>query len=136
MVLDVPAGAGPARAWVELADVVVVLVGIRPRWLRDGESAAAAIGDGSERTLLVTRGPRRAEAVAPRAADHLRLPLLGHLADDPGVLRDEARGRAPRPKGAVGEVARALVGVLPDGSGPVAASTTSATSATALGEAS
>ena len=41
-----------------------------------------------------------------RAAEHLGLPLLDHLADDPGVLREEARGRAPRPRGPVGEVAR------------------------------
>lgn len=112
VVLDVPAGPLPEDL-AGHADVIIALVGLRPRWLRDGERWAVGLGELSERTLVVTRGPRRAERVSTRAADHLGLPLLEHLADDPGVPRDEARGRAPRPRGPVGEVARALVDALP-----------------------
>jgi len=114
VVIDVPSGPRVPRVWLELADVVVVLVGLRPRWLRDGEALAGGLGEVAERPLLVTRGPRRASRVAVRASDHLGLPLLDHLADDPGVVRDEARGRAPRPRGAVGEIARALAAALPE----------------------
>lgn len=113
VVIDVPSGPRVPRVWLELADVVVVLVGLRPRWLRDGEALAAALGEASGRAMLVTRGPRRAARVADRAGEHLGLPLLEHLADDVGVVRDEAHGRAPRPRGAVRDVARALVGALP-----------------------
>lgn len=109
VVLDAPSRPGLSGELGRLVDVAVGLVGLRPRWVRDGERWAAGLGDLSERTLVVTRGPRRAERVAARAAEHLGLPLLEHCADDPGVLRDEASGRAPRPRGAVGEVARAVV---------------------------
>lgn len=121
VVVDVPAGPLPDEL-TRFADVVIALVGLRPRWLRDGERWAADLGELSERTFVVTRGPRRAERVSARAADHLGLPLLEHLADDPGALRDEARGRAPRPRGPVGEVARALAETLPvPGADPAAA---------------
>ena len=118
VVVDLPCSGRLPRVWSEMADVAVVLVGLRPRWLRDGEALA---GQGSlpEQTLLVTRGPRRAGRVAERAADHLGLTLLDHLCDDPGVVRDEAHGRAPRPKGPVGEVARALAAALPEARQPL-----------------
>lgn len=118
VVVDVPAGAPLTPRWNALADVLVVLVGVRPRWLRDAERLAAGLGDTAARTLVVTRGSRHAGRVAERAADHLGLPLLEHLGDDPGVLRDEARGRAPRPRGATGEVARALARVVPEAAAP------------------
>lgn len=113
VVIDAPSGPSVPRVWVEEADVLVVLVGLRPRWLRDGEALAAVLADASDRTVLVTRGPRRAAGVAVRASDHLGLPLVEHLADDAGVVRDESRGRAPRPRGPAGEVARALAATLP-----------------------
>lgn len=118
VVVDVPSGPHVPRVWQELADIVVVLVGLRPRWLRDGEALAGDLAGVEGQVLLVTRGPRRAGRVAARAGEHLGLPLLEHLADDPGVVRDEAHGRAPRPRGAVGEVARALVEALPGADGP------------------
>lgn len=114
VVVDAPSGTRAPRVWLELADVVVVLVGLRPRWLRDGQALAAGLGEAAERSILVTRGQRRAAQVAVRASEHLGLPLLEHLADDLGVVRDEARGRAPRPRGPVGEVARALAESLPE----------------------
>lgn len=114
VVVDMPPGSPAGRVWLELADVVVVLVGLRPRWLRDGRALASRLGQASERSVLVTRGHRRASRVAIRASEHLGLPLLEHLADDPGVVRDESRGRAPRPRGPVGEVARALAESLPE----------------------
>ncbi|MBA4085773.1 MAG: hypothetical protein C0493_12725 [Kytococcus sp.] len=120
VVVDLPAMGRVPAVWAELAALVVLVVGLRPRWLRDGEVVAGALGDLRGSTLLVTRGPRRAERVSERAAEHLGLPLLDHLADDPGVVRDEAHGRAPRPRGAVGEVARALAAELP-GHGPALA---------------
>lgn len=113
VVIDTPSGTRPPEELTRLADVVIALVGLRPRWLRDGERLSRGLSGLADRTLVVTRGPRRAERVAARAAEHLGLPLLEHLADDSGVLRDEARGRAPRPRGPVGEVARALVESLP-----------------------
>lgn len=119
VVVDVPSGPRVPRVWLEAADVVVVLVGLRPRWLRDGQALVAGLGEAEERAVLVTRGHRRAARVARRAADHLGLPLLEHLADDPGVVRDEARGRAPRPRGPVREVARALVAALPEEQSPL-----------------
>ena len=114
VVVDLPAGRVP-QGWRDLADLVVVLVGLRPRWLRDGERLSATLGEVSQRSVLVTRGPRRAGTVATRAAEHVGLPLLEHLPDDPGVLRDEAHGRAPRPRGPAGVVARAVTGSLADG---------------------
>lgn len=113
VVVDVPSGSRPPEAVAGIADVVVVLVGLRPRWLRDAERLTGDLGGLADRALVVTRGPRRSARVAARAAEHLGLPLLEHLADDPGTLRDEARGRAPRPRGPVGEVARALADALP-----------------------
>lgn len=114
VVVDVPSGPRVPRVWLDVADLVVVLVGLRPRWLRDGQALTAGLEEAAERSVLVTRGDRRASRVAVRASEHLRLPLLEHLADDPGVVRDEARGRAPRPRGPVGEVARALAESLPE----------------------
>lgn len=114
VVVDVPSGTRLPRVWLDLADLVVVLVGLRPRWLRDGQALVRGLGEASERAVLVTRGHRRAHRVAASASDHLGLPLLEHLADDLGVVRDEARGRAPRPRGPVGEVARALAETLPE----------------------
>lgn len=114
VVVDLPCSGRVPRVWSELADVVVVIVGVRPRWLRDGEAFARSVGPPPpSSTLLVTRGPRRAEQVSERTADHLGLSLLAHLADDSGVVRDEAQGRSPRPKGPVGEVARAIAEALP-----------------------
>lgn len=113
VVIDVPSGPRVSRVWLELADLVVVIVGLRPRWLRDGEALAAALGEAAGRAVLVTRGQRRASRVADRAGEHLGLALVEHLADDPGVVRDEARGRAPRPRGPVREVASALAASLP-----------------------
>lgn len=120
VVVDLPCSGRVPPVWQELADVLVVVVGLRPRWLRDGEALVGRLGGLAESTLLVTRGPRRAERVADRAAEHLGVPLLDHLGDDPGVLRDEAHGRAPRPRGAVGEVARSLAAALPASSAPLA----------------
>lgn len=113
VVVDVPRRVLVAHEWLPLADVVVVLVGLRPRWLRDGERLTEALDRMPGPALMVTRGPRRAQRVALHAAEHLGLPLLDHLPDDPSVVRDEARGRAPRPRGAAGKVARALVAALP-----------------------
>ena len=118
VVVDLPPGQRTAGVWRDLADVVVVLVGLRPRWLRDGQALVSDLGEASDRSVLVTRGHRRASRVAVRASEHLGLPLLEHLADDPGELRDEARWRAPRPRGPVGEVARALAESLPEDRAP------------------
>lgn len=120
VVVDLPCSGRVPPVWAEIADLVVVLVGLRPRWLRDGEAWTSALPERRDSALLVTRGPRRAEQVAERAADHLGLPLLDHLADDAGVQRDEAHGRSPRPKGPVGVVARSLVAALPPVSGALA----------------
>lgn len=120
VVVDLPCSGRVPPVWAELADVVVVLVGLRPRWLRDGEAWASTLGERRGAALLVTRGPRRAQRVCDRAAEHLGIPLLDHLADDPGVLRDEAHGRSPRPRGSAGEVARALAAALPPATGPLA----------------
>lgn len=117
VVVDLPCVHRVPPVWAQLADVTVVLVGLRPRWLRDAEVLAESLGRVRDSSVLVTRGPRRAERVSARVAEHLGLPLLDHLADDAGVLRDEARGRAPRPRGSVGEVARALAAALPPGGG-------------------
>ena len=113
VIVDLPSAVPVPSAWREVADRIVVIVGLRPRWLRDGQACTEMLGDDAGRAWLVTRGPRRSAGVAARAAHHLGLPLLEHLRDDPGVARDEARGRAPRPRGAVGEVARALVAAMP-----------------------
>lgn len=120
VVVDLPCSGRVPPVWAELADVVVLVVGLRPRWLRDGEAVAGALASVGGSSLLVTRGPRRAGRVAERASQHLGVPLLDHLADDPGVVRDEAHGRAPRPKGPVGEVARALADALPAARSPLA----------------
>lgn len=120
VVVDLPCSGRVPPVWRELADVVVVLVGLRPRWLRDGEALVEVMAGSCDHALLVTRGPRRSERVADRAAEHLGLPLLDHLADDPAVLRQEARGRAPRPRGPVGEVARSLADALPSQSSGLA----------------
>lgn len=129
VVVDLPCSGRVPPVWAQLADVVVVLVGLRPRWLRDGQAWVEGVADSRTSALLVTRGPRRAERVSERAADHLGLSLLAHLADDAGVLRDEAQGRAPRPRGAVGDLARALASSLPpslpSSIGPTAAVTLS-----------
>lgn len=117
VVIDVPSGPSVPTVWLEQADLVVVIVGLRPRWLRDGRACVVGLGETAGRAVLVTRGPRRASRVAVRASEHLGLPLLEHLADDPGVVRDEARGRAPRPRGPVREVAVALASSLAEVAG-------------------
>ncbi len=118
VVVDVPSGPRVPRVWLELADVVVVLVGLRPRWLRDGQALVAGLEEAAELSILVTRGQRRASRVAVRASEHLGLPRLEHRAAALGGVRAAARGRAPRPRGPVGEVARALAEALPAERGP------------------
>ena len=112
VVADLPAGRVAEPPWLGLADSVVLLVGLRPRWLRDAQTLGSALGGARGRTLLVTRGPRRSEGVGARVGEHLALPHVAHLADDPAVVRDEAGGRAPRVRGSVGQTARQLARAL------------------------
>ena len=128
VVVDLPSGTPVPAVWRGLADRLVLLVGLRPRWLRDGEVLAAGLGVDREHVWLVTRGPRRAARVAERAGEHLALPLLEHLGDDAAVVRDEARGRPPRARGPVGLVARAIDEALPEPTGGSALGAGSASS--------
>lgn len=109
VVVDLPRELLTAGGWGGGTDLVVLLVGLRARRLRDAETLVERLGDLAERVVLVTRGGRRPGRVPERVADHLGLPLLDHLPDDPGVVRDEARGRPPGRRGPVAEIARAVV---------------------------
>lgn len=111
VVLDLPVRSLPERAWAEVPDLVVLLVGLRPRWLRDGETHLDRLGALRQRTALVTRGAVRPRGAPERVAEHLGLPLLEHLPDDPQVVRAEARGGPPGRRGACAEVARVVVEV-------------------------
>lgn len=111
VILDLPRRALTAPVWLDLADVVVLVVGLRPRWLRDAEALVAGLGDATDRTVVVTRGAHRTGPVPDRVAGHLGLALLEHLPDDPSVVRAEARGRPPGRRGRTAEVARAVVEV-------------------------
>ena len=125
------------------AEVVALGVqGFRDLGLTDFELLLTSLGDSTcrpqYRELLVAHlekldldeeTRRRAEINPLRVLDDKRpevqaqladAPLmLDHLCDDPGVVRDEAHGRAPRPKGPVGEVARALAAALPEARQPL-----------------
>ena len=113
VVVDLPAPVLDRHDWLAWADLVVLLVGLRPRQVRDAEVTLRRVRDGAATVRLVTRGARRAEPVGREVADHLGGAWLGHLEDEPGVLRDEGRGRPPRSRGAVGRVARTVAEVLP-----------------------
>lgn len=113
VVVDLPAPVLDRHDWLAWADLVVLLVGLRPRQVRDAEVTLRRVRDGAATVRLVTRGARRAEPVGREVADHLGGAWLGHLEDEPGVLRDEGRGRPPRSRGAVGRVARSVADVLP-----------------------
>ena len=112
VVVDLPAGRMAEPPWLGLADSVVLLVGLRPRWLRDAQALCSTLGEVRERALLVTRGPRRSGQIGARVGEHLALPHVAHLADDPAVVRDESGGRAPRVRGSVGQTARQLTDAL------------------------
>ncbi len=109
VVVDAPRAV--AAPWCREADLVVLLCGLRPRRVRDGEAAVDELGlDGTTgRAVLVTRGTPRASVVADQLASHLCLPLLDHLPDDDSLVRDEARGRAPRARGLTAEVVGAVL---------------------------
>ena len=113
VVVDLPAPVLDRHDWLAWADLVVLLAGLRPRQVRDAEVTLRRVRDGAATVRLVTRGARRAEPVGREVADHLGGAWLGHLEDEPGVLRDEGRGRPPRSRGAVGRVARTVAEVLP-----------------------
>ncbi|MEX1909239.1 hypothetical protein L6241_13195 [Janibacter sp. Y6] len=117
VVVDLPAAVHRAEPWLAVADVAVVLCGLRPRQVRD---AAAVVGSLREHGLdahLVTRGSRRAEPAGQEVAGHLQAPWLDHLEDHPGVPRDEGAGCPPRARGPLGRVAREIGEVVPGADG-------------------
>lgn len=115
VVVDLPAQVLGQHDWQAWADLVVLLAGLRPRQVRDAEVTLRRLGQGAAPVHLVTRGARRSGTVGRDVADHLGAQWLGHLEDDPGVPRDEGRGRPPRSRGPVGRVARSIEGLLPAG---------------------
>lgn len=112
VVVDVPAIVLAGQPWLDWADHVVVLAGLRPRQVRDAEVVVRDLRRRGARPVLVTRGARRSEGVGERVADHLGIPLVDHLEDHPGVQRDEGCGRPPRSRGPVGRVAREVVATV------------------------
>ncbi|WP_370890998.1 hypothetical protein [Janibacter sp. GXQ6167] len=108
-VVVIDGARGALHPWVEVADHLLLLVGTRPRRLRDGERLVRDLGRARGEALIVTRGSRRARAVGESVAAHLEIPWVDHVRDDPAVVRDEARGRYPRPRGSLGEVVEATV---------------------------
>ncbi len=90
-------------------DLDVVLVGVRPRQLADGDALVTALADDRE-VRVVTRGRRVRDELSESVALALGVPLLGHLAHDPGVTDDEDRGRCPG--GRAGGLSRAADAVL------------------------
>lgn len=108
VVLDLPVTLLVQPEWRSLTDLAVLLVGLRPRWLRDAEALRPLLADADE-VVTVTRGAGRSRQAAPRVASHLGHPFVEHLPDDPRVVRAEARGRPPGGRGPVADVARALV---------------------------
>lgn len=111
VVVDLPRTRATDTRWLGLLDALVLVVGLRPRWLRDAQAARDGLAGVADRVVLVTRGSRRPGAVPERVADHLGLALLEHLPDDPGVVRDESRGRPPGRHGPTAAVARAVLEV-------------------------
>lgn len=114
VVVDLPAPVVRRYPWLDWCDHVALLVGLRPRQVRDGEIVLAMLRAGGAEPSVVTRGARRSEGVGREVADHLGARWLEHLEDHPGVPRDEGAGRPPRVRGPVGRVAKELVALLPD----------------------
>lgn len=119
VIVDLPAPTLRRYPWVDWSDRVVVLVGLRPRQVRDAETLLAALRSAGAEPSIVTRGTRRSESVGRDVAAHLDATWLEHLEDHPGVPRDEGAGRPPRARGPLGRVAREIAAVLPahDGEG-------------------
>ncbi|MBK6885696.1 MAG: hypothetical protein IPH03_04060 [Tetrasphaera sp.] len=93
-----------------VGDALVVLAGLTPRGLADIEALVGRFGTGPF-DGLVTRAPREDNTLATSLAEHVRLPLLGHVRDDRSVSRSCERGDLPgdRPRGPLARLAGALV---------------------------
>lgn len=117
VVLDLPADLATSGRWSAVPQASVMVVGLRPRWLRDAEVIASRLTEGPGRTWLVTRGGVGARPVAARVAEHLRLPLIAHWVDDPAVVRAERVG-VPVRRGPTARVARCVAEALAAGAVP------------------
>jgi septum formation inhibitor-activating ATPase MinD len=101
VVLDVPRASPLLGAVLAAAPLVLVLVGLRTRGLADADAVVERLADRSaspDRSAdlhLVTRGRRATGAVLDDLVDHLGVPHLHHVTDDPQVIRDAERGMFP-----------------------------------------
>lgn len=106
--MEVPSAAGEVGEEVEAIDLF--LVGLTPRHLHDAQVVVDDWPLGP--AAIITRGRRHDDLLSEAIADHLGLPLLGHVPDDARCPVDERRGRLPTERGGV--LARAA-GRLLDG---------------------
>ncbi|NHA68287.1 hypothetical protein [Phycicoccus flavus] len=124
VVLDLPRWSPHLPAALAVADLVVVLCGLRTRLLADADACVTTLleasppGSGDSRLRLVTRagGPAPPAAVLDDVEAHLGVERLAHLPDDATVVRDAERGLWPGTgRDAVRRCAEAVVGAAADG---------------------
>jgi len=118
VVLDGRVGAAVTPPLVERAAVVHVVVGLGARHLADagallGSLVRSSVGGGQvtggqvtgARVGVVTRGDRGLSPQVAEVVEHLGVPHLAHVRDDPRVRRDGERGEWPGLRGALRDTA-------------------------------
>lgn len=131
VVVDARVGAAVTEAWCRDAAAVHVVAGLRARQLADAEallsgfmgafgvatasgsgaraSRSGASGSGPGGVGLVTRSERALTSDVEEVLEHLGVPRLAHLRDDPRVRRDGERGDWPGLRGALRDRADGVV---------------------------
>ncbi|MBR7743388.1 hypothetical protein KC207_08810 [Phycicoccus sp. BSK3Z-2] len=101
LVLDCPRASAHLAAVLDLVPLVLVVLGLRTRALADADALVDRLLGGDDRATpgpdvrLVTRGPRPRAELLDDVVGHLGVSHLGHLGDDPRVVRDAERGLWP-----------------------------------------
>lgn len=137
LVIDAPRGVlvGLGADLGRAAGVLLLVTGTDVRRLADLDTAVSRLVDSGWapghglRVGLVTRGSGLSHVALDLIAEQTGLPHLGHVPEDPQVVRDAVRGGWPGNRGRMRRMAGALLDGISEGALPPAAIAASGTSA-------
>lgn len=112
VVIDAGRGVGPAaRAAVEQAEAAILLTAGDVRGVAAARQVHAELAGVAARWGLLVRRPRSAGLAPEAAAEGFAMPLLGVVADEPGLAVAATRGEPPArsPRSPLGRTCRALL---------------------------